>query len=493
MGGAAGVGLLLGMVRVKFAAVLVGATGVGLIATFSVLQGFVGTLAGLGLQSSAVREIAVAVAAGDGYALGRLVLVLRRLCWLAGMVGMVALMVLGPQLSYLTFGHRGYAFDISVLGVVILFGNLSAGQQALMQGARRIGDLARVNINSAVVGTLVAIGFYMLLGLRGIIPALLSAAAAQLAFSWYFARRVPTFRVVLSWRQTFVESKKMISLGLVMMWNALMGSAIAYLTITLIAQQEGVNSVGLYSAAFALSGVFVNFVLGAMGADFYPRLTAVSTNMATMNRNVNEQIEIGLLFALPGLLGTMTLASWVLQIFYSSDFFGATVLIQWFILGCLGRVISWPMGYVMLALDRGGWFLIVETSFNLLHVVLIFLGLHFWGVEGVAIAFFLLYMGYTFAAYQVSRFLCWFTWSVASRRLALHSLWVLGATFAAARLLSPWLSTLLGLVLTLAATFLCLRGLVERVGVDARVVRFLHKLPCGRFLLACCMSPGRDK
>lgn len=493
MGGAAGVGLLLGMVRVKFAAVLVGVTGVGLIATFSVLQGFVGTLTGLGLQSSAVREIAVVVAAGDGYALGRLVLVLRRLCWLTGVVGMLVLMVLGPQLSYLTFGHHDYAFDISVLGVVILLGNLSAGQQALIQGVRRIGDLARVNIYSAVLGALGAIGFYMLLGLRGIIPALLSAAAAQLAFSWYFARRIPMFRVALSWRQTFVESKKMVGLGLVMMWNALMGSAITYLTITLITQQVGIKSVGLYSAAFALSGVFVNFVLGAMGADFYPRLTAVSTDRVTMNRIVNEQTEIGLLFALPGLLATMTLASWVLQIFYSSDFLGAAVLMQWFILGCLGRVVSWPMGYVMLALDKGMWFLIVETTFNILHVVLIILGLRFWGIEGVAAAFFLLYAGYTFVVYQVSRSLCGFAWSVASRRLALHSLWVLGAAFAAVRFLSPWLSTLLGLVLTLAVTFLCMRGLVERVGFHQRMIRIIEKIPCGRFLLGRYMGLGGDQ
>ncbi|MEK9776722.1 MAG: hypothetical protein VW339_11375, partial [Quisquiliibacterium sp.] len=58
MGGAAGINLLLGMVRVKFAAVLIGTTGVGLIASFTAIQGLIGTLAGLGIHSSAVRDIA---------------------------------------------------------------------------------------------------------------------------------------------------------------------------------------------------------------------------------------------------------------------------------------------------------------------------------------------------------------------------------------------------------------------------------------------------
>jgi len=85
MGGAAGINLLLGMVRVKFAALLIGATGVGLNASFTAVQGLVGTVAGLGIQSSAVREITTAVGKNDEQAIGRAVLTLRRVCWLTGL------------------------------------------------------------------------------------------------------------------------------------------------------------------------------------------------------------------------------------------------------------------------------------------------------------------------------------------------------------------------------------------------------------------------
>ncbi len=99
MGGSAGINLLLGMLRVKFAAVFIGTAGVGLLSSFSALQGLIGTLAGLGLQSSAVREIAAAVGKGDEQAVGRAVLTLRRLCWLTGLTGMMAMVLLSPLLS----------------------------------------------------------------------------------------------------------------------------------------------------------------------------------------------------------------------------------------------------------------------------------------------------------------------------------------------------------------------------------------------------------
>lgn len=415
MGGAAGINMLLGMVRVKFAAVLVGTTGVGLISSFGALQGLVGTLAGLGIQSSAVREISAAVGKGDGQAIGRAVLALRRMCLLTGLVGMAAMLLLAPLLSQLTFGHRDYSLDIAALGVIILFSSLSGGQVALIQGMRRIGDIARANTYGAAIGTLAAICFYAALGLRGIVPTLVAVSAAQVGLSWYFARQVPVPKVSLTWRQTFAEAGGMVRLGLVLMWNRLMGSAVAYLTVILITQHEGVQAVGLYSAAFAMSGMFVNFVLGAMSADYYPRLTAAIHDEPAMVRLVNEQTEIGLLLALPGLLATMVLAPWILQIFYTREFLGAVELLQWFILGCLGRVISWPMGYIMLALGKSSWLIVSESLMHAVHILLIFLGLQIFGLVGVAQSFVVLYVLHIFVMLFIGRKLISLTWSSSTR------------------------------------------------------------------------------
>ena len=477
MGGAAGINLLLGMLRVKFAAVFIGTTGVGLISSFGALQGLIGTLAGLGIQSSAVREIAAAVGKGDEQAVGRAVLALRRVCWLTGLVGMAAMMLLAPLLNQLTFGHRDYTLDIAALGVIILFGNLSGGQMALIQGMRRIGDMARANIYGAAAGTVAAIGFYAALGLRGIIPTLLAVSAIQLALSFHFARRVPVPKVALTWRQTFAEASGMVRLGLVMMWNGLMGSAVAYLTVTLITQHEGTQAVGLYSAAFALSGMFVNFVLGAMGADYYPRLTGVASDKPAMVRMVNEQTEIGLLLALPGLLATLALAPWILQIFYTREFLGAVELLQWFILGCMGRVISWPLGYDMLALGKGRWFLLTETSFNLVHLGLIALGLQLFGMEGVAIAFFVMYLSYNLAVYLVCHHLIGFEWSTECSRIAFSSLFMLGVILVACRFLPLWPATFIGILMTLVVGVICFRELLCRVGADHSAARAIRKIP----------------
>lgn len=483
MGGAAGINMILGMVRVKFAAVLIGTTGVGLLASFTAIQGFIGTIAGMGIQSSAVRDVAAAVGKGDQEAIGRAVLTLRRVCWLTGLTGMLAMMLLSPMLSQLTFGHQDYAIDITALGVIILFANLSGGQMALIQGMRRIGDMARANVIGAAIGTVSAIGFYTWLGMRGIVPSLVTVSAIALVISYHFAKRIPVPVVSLSWKQTFEEAGGMVKLGLVFMWNGLLLSAVTYATVTLITQINDLQAVGIYSAAFALSGVFVNFVLSAMGADYYPRLTGVADNKQAVNRMVNEQTEIGLLLAVPGLLATLALAPWFIRIFYTIDFLPAVELLQWFILGCLGRVISWPMSYVMLALGKGNWYFATETSFNILHVVLITIGLSLFGLIGVAYAFFVLYIGYTAAVYAVARHLTGFSWSRDARALNATAILSLGLTLAVVLNLAAWPATIVGGLVTLITTAYSLRGLVLRLGDDHIISVIAHKIPGLRFVV----------
>lgn len=269
----------------------------------------------------------------------------------------------------------------------------------------------------------------------------------------------------------------MIHLGVAMMWTGLIGSIAVYVTNALITSQISLQAVGIYSAAFALSGMFVNFVLQAMGADYYPRLTGVAGDHAAMNQLVNEQTNIGLLLAVPGLLATMTLAPWIVRVFYTTDFLPAANLLQWFILGCMIRVIQWPMGFLQLALGKSLVWFSTQTLFAVVHIGLIWLGLSIFGLEGVSIAFFLLYI----FSLVIIKFVAWrltgFRWSSETRQLLFVLLPIVFLSFFVTRLLTLWQATILGVVMSLATFLLCLRNLVQRIGLEHRLTHALCRIP----------------
>lgn len=475
MGGAAGIVMLLGIIRSKFAALFIGTTGVGLVASFTLIQTFVSTLSGLGLAASAVRNISKAYSENNHEEIGRSVFALHRLSIISGILGLCLLAACSPMVSNFTFGEHKYTGDIAALGVIVFFVNLSSAYLAVLQGMRCVSEIARANIYSTLAGTTAALVFYISLGLRGIVPGLILASITQLAFAYHYFKKLNIAPIKQSWREMFLQSKSTISIGFSFVWGGLLISGIGYLTIYLINHYESIHSVGLYSAAFAISGAFVNFVLGAMSTDYYPRLAGMANDKVAMKHLINQQTEIGILLVVPGLMIGVIFAPWIIVGLYSADFAPGATLLQWFIAGSLGRVISWPMGYILLALGKARWFMIYETSMNALNAILITHGLIVFGLKGVSIAFFVLNMLSVLVLYVIAKNTIEFRWTASSKKLVFASISSIVVGFVLSQIATPIVVICIGSVFVLITTIFSLKLLANKIEFGGYLIRKISK------------------
>ncbi len=482
IGGAQGLNTLISMIRTKAVAIILGPSGVGLVGLYGTAVGFIGIIAGMGISSSAVRDIAEADASGNDERVCRSVKALRRTCWITGLLGWILTALFAWPLSIWAFGSGDQAWALAILGATILLGSISGGQSALLQGRRRIADLARLNVISVTIGSIVSVALYAWLRERGILPVLLVSAAITLLTTWWFARKVECTPIELRWVESWPDAKRLIHLGLAFMWSGVLMAGVALVSRSWIVREFGLDANGIYQAAWSLSGMFAGFIMGAMGTDFYPRLTAVSRDDAQVNQLVNEQTEVGILLALPGLLGTLAFAPWVIQIFYSEKFLSGSELLPWFVLGVFGKVISWPMSYIMVAKGESRWFAASETVSTALYLALMIACMRALGLWGAALAFAVLYLGYTVAVYFIVRHLTGFRWSPNATRLLMASVALILAGFSVQEWTSGISRYIIGVLLTAAASLFSLRGIATRLGAGHRIVRMACKLPFGRIL-----------
>ncbi|NNC88728.1 MAG: oligosaccharide flippase family protein, partial [Akkermansiaceae bacterium] len=217
IGGSEGIAILIGIVQTKCVAIFLGPVGVGIVGTLQSLLALATRVSGLGIQSSGVREISAAVSSGDEGQVARTTGTLRRICWLTGAVGAILVAIFAAPLSVATFGSRDFTFTIFAVSWVVLMRAIQEGQRTLIQGNRRVGDLARMKIIGAAGGAVIAIVFYGTLGLSGIVPALLSLGVFNLILTWWFSRRIAVARISMGWGETFRRSGGLVRLGIVLM------------------------------------------------------------------------------------------------------------------------------------------------------------------------------------------------------------------------------------------------------------------------------------
>jgi PST family polysaccharide transporter len=436
----------------------------------------------MGINSSGVRQIAESAGTGDSHRIARTVTTLRRVALVLGGAGALLLVVCSRWVSRFSFGDAGHAREIALLGLAVLFGEISAAQGALLQGMRRIADLARSNFLGALYGSVLSIAIVWFLGADGIVLSLVALAAMGIAISWWYARKINVQRLSLTFPEVTAEASSLLKLGVAFMSSYLASMAAAYLVRIIVVRKIGIEEAGFYQAAWTLGGFYVGFILQAMGADFFPRLSAAASDNRECNRLVNEQAEVGLLIAGPGLLGTLSFAPLVISLFYSPQFGPAVELLRWICLGMVLRVVSWPMSYIILAKGLRDLYLGSELAINTIYVGLVWVGVQTFGLNGTGIAFLGMYLVYAVGIYFIVRRTSGFRWSAANRKLGLVFAPLVAGVFVSWYFLPRIPAVILGAVITVLAGIFSLRTLCTLIPFK-RLPR-----PVQRLLTACKLA-----
>ena len=412
IGGASFINIVIGLLRTKVLALLLGPEGVGLASLYTGLIGTSSTAATLGLGVVGTRQIAEAYSKEDAHT----VKVARRaLFWgtmaLAAAGGMVV-WSLRSFLAVHVLGKASYSGAVGWLSIGVALSVAGASQAALIQGMRRIGDIARLNVFGSAISTALGIGLLWRWGKAGLVAYILVAPLASFVLGHLYVSRLPKVGIEsVTLHELACEWKMLLRLGLAMVAAGLV-QQFAQLWIRIdIARVLGAQSLGQYQAAWIISMQYVTFTLAAMGTDYYPRLTGVITDPKAAGRLVNEQTEIATLLSAPVFIAMMAIAPWVIHLLYATSFTPAIEILRWQVLGDVLKVASWPLGFLILAAGDGKAFFLTETA-GLLVLTGLITGLApIMGLPITGIAYLAMYAFYLPIVYWLARRRIGFYWS----------------------------------------------------------------------------------
>ena len=384
-GGVQGLNVLIGLVRNKFVALLLGPGGMGLVSLFNTTVQLISQATHLGISVSAVKQISEYYEAGDTEKAAHYVKVVRGWCLLTALMGMLLCVVIGPFLSNATFSWGNHTLHFILLAPAIGMMAITGGETAILKAQRRLGSLALVQIAAAVASLAISIPIYYFFWQAGIVPVIVLMAFVTMCATLWFSLRI--FPLQLSGARGILgEGMEMVRLGVAFTLAGIAGSAAEMIVRSYLNVVADLDVLGLYNAGYMLTITYAGMVFSAMETDFFPRLSGVNHDVEAANYTVNRQMEVSLLIVAPMLTWLIALMPVLIPSLFTSEFLPVVPMAQVTALAMFFKVLTLPVAYITLARGYSMSYLFLETAYYVVFVLLIVVGYQNWGLIGTGIA-----------------------------------------------------------------------------------------------------------
>lgn len=395
MGLAQGASILSNLLKMKIIAVLVGPFGVGLAGLYLSLMQTASIIGTLGLDSAGAKKIAESQGESGLIEVSKIGQTLRWVIIPLAVSSGICFWMASDLIASRALDRNGNSGHVAWLALGVALTVATASQTAVLTGLRKIGYLAMLRAASGISAAILGVIAVFLFGINGIIFLVLVIPIVTWLLGLVFVARLkigtPERRSPISMLR---EIKAIVVLGFAIMVSAI-GAAAGHLVVRILVQDSaGPEALGHFQASWTLSVTYVGFILGALGTDYFPRVTAIISQPEELKKLVNEQTEIVLLLSSPLMFATIGLAPWIIPLLYSNDFGPSVELLRLQILGDVLKVMSWPLAFVLLAAGLGKTFAFAELAGMGLLVLGTAIGLPLLGLPAVGISFLAMYLFY---------------------------------------------------------------------------------------------------
>lgn len=468
-GGVQVLNLLVGLVRNKLVALILGPMGMGLIALFNSTIKMVGDSTNFGLSISAIRDISAAYNDSDTHRLRHKIMVLRHWSVLTALLGGVLCALLAPLLSMWTFSFGNHTLHFLLLSPVVALTTFTAGEMAILKATRRLNEVALSSMLTALSAIIVSVPVYMMFGYKGIVPSLLLMALIEAGIVVRFSLKTFPMRMVFR-RSVLREGYGFIKLGTAFVLAGMAGSGAELGIRSFINYTSGVDMVGLYNAAYVMIFTYAGMVFTAMETDYYPRLSSMPSLGSGFNSIVNNQIEVSLNLVSPLLTVFILLVPMLLPALYSGKFMPVLPMLQVASLSMLARAMYLPIEYVSLSRGKSLVFLGIELSSYSVLIVSVILGYTLHGLFGAGVGIVIASMLEVIVVLIVCGIVFEYRMSASLMRMAIVHMVLCVLVYAVTLSGNIWVYCLAGGILSVADFAYSLHIMRKHVDVSRRIM-----------------------
>ncbi len=380
--GAEAFGIICSIVKMKLVAMWLSATGVGLFGIFNTTVETVSIITGLGLRQSGVREVAK-----HGKSLGpvrKTAALLRSWCLLSGGLGGLLISFLAPWLSLWFFGNMDCWWQFMILAGALLLNSIIGGEQAILQGTEQFRRFARASVSGSAVGLVISIPMFRWIGDASVPLSILAYSLSIMTF--LIINRNRNIPYTLARRHDLGSGSGFVKLGGYIAVASFATNLAQMVFMSWLNREASTAEVGYFQAGNALVFRYTSLIFGAVGLEFYPRMSANSHSPRRMSLFVSHEISLLLKIFTPMLVAFVIFRRWIVEILYTADFEVILPFITIAIFTIILRSVSTCMAFSIIAKGDGKTYLLTESLDAAIGLSLNIWLYGLYGLTGIGIA-----------------------------------------------------------------------------------------------------------
>lgn len=378
LGGSSVVSMAIGVVANKAYAVYVGPEGVGFWGLLQSVFNFSLIGFGLGISTNLVR---LASAADSGLSLTAY----RRAAWelylvLVGAL-LIAFAVAREPIAQRFLSGASPEASLLLAGAVAM-GFAMAIQISILNVLRQIRLIATINVFTSLAGATAGIVLVINLGEQGLPVALFIGQTfgffiASFQVHQHFPRNLPAPNPL----DTRTGRIELLRRGIPFTLSTLVGGGVQTILPLLVLYHLTKADVGYYRAVIAIGTIYLGFVQGSLAQDYYPRLASSAKEEVFGIFRQQSRLVLGLI--IPGILVIQGFGIYALSLLFTPQFLPAIEILRWQLIGDVIKVLSFLMGFMVLARLSIKSYATAEVLAGLVLLTSFWFGTLWFGLSGI--------------------------------------------------------------------------------------------------------------
>ncbi|MDD4927940.1 MAG: O-antigen translocase [Gallionella sp.] len=275
---------------------------------------------------------------------------------------------------------------------------------AIVNGKKEVGIYVSANIIGSLLVMLLTGLLTFLFGLYGALVAFAINPAIILCSTALMVSRRDWFRAKFLWGDiNRTALRELAGFGLMGLASALTVPIAFMLIRDNITTQLGITAAGYWQASWKISETYLMLVTSTLSVYFLPRLAEIR-NGFELKTELVKVYKFVLPLIVIGAAVIFLLRDFIITTLFTEDFLPIRQLFPWQLVGDVIKIAAWITGYVLIGRGMVKIFLSVEIIFSASFVLLSWLFVRQWGLQGVPMAYVANYLlCWPYMAYWVAR------------------------------------------------------------------------------------------